>query len=342
MITTTPPEQSLTWGWGLLGVLTLACQTLLILGLAPLFTGWIERLAGRLTGEHRPWPMGRWHEIRHQFRRPALLEPADRAGGLVTRAAFLLAVLGAVMVPVYSLSPIGFPAPGLLLVCAMLVLASLLLWVPLVLQPRPVVVPAYMAIVADVFLLPALVPVLVMVGGQDLSEFLAHIRGFSPLQQGAPFVLMGVALFGVAAWRGQQAGQALPCSLSGPDRGLWFWARDCVQLCWVTLAGDVAWPGALALPGDIGVESWLTACLLAVAAWGLKLVVAAFLLAATHLMVLPLPRRGRVRLAAIFLLGLLAWQVAYPVLAPIPLAAGKTAQASTQFPPDSTEDGGGQ
>ncbi|MFT8664795.1 hypothetical protein [Acetobacter orientalis] len=339
MINTVAPTQGLTWGWGLLGVLTLACQTTLLLAVAPLLSGWIDRLAGRLTGEHRPWPMARWHEIRHQFRRPPLLEPADRAGGFVTRAAFLLAALGAVMVPVFSLCPAGFPAPGLLLVCGMLVLASLLLWVPLVLQPRTVVVPAYMAIVADVFLLPALVPVLVMVGGQDFSEFLVHIRTFSPLQQGAPFVLMGVALFGVAAWRGQQAGQALPCPLSGPDRGLWLWARDCIQLCWVTLAGDVAWPGALALPGDVGVESWLTACLLAIAAWGLKLGVAALLLATTQLVVLPLPRRGRVRLAAVFLLGLLAWQVAYPVLAPIPPTQDKTAQAESQPALYGAEDG---
>lgn len=330
MNTTIPPEPVLTWGWSLLTVLALACQTVLMLAVGPFFAGLVERLAGRFTGEHSAWPMGRWHEIRHQFRRPPLHEPADRAGGVVTRAAFFLAVLAAGMVPVFSLSPAGFPAPGLLLVCAMLVLASLLLWVPLVLQPRPVVVPAYMAIVADVFLLPALVPVLVMVGGQDLSTFLVHIRFFSPLEQGAPFVLMGVALFGVAAWRGQQAGQALPCPLSGPDRGLWLWARACVQLCWLTLAGDVAWPGSLALPAEGGVESWLSACLLGLAAWGLKLAVAALLLAATHLMVLPLPRRGRVRLAAVFLLGLLAWQVAYPVLAPIPPTQDKAAKTEAQ------------
>ncbi|MFS8370523.1 hypothetical protein [Acetobacter indonesiensis] len=327
VITPTP----LTWGWISLSILMLAFQTALMLATAPFFSGWVDRLGGRLTGQNRYRASGRWQEIRHQFVRPGYFVAGDRLSSLGCRSGFVLSVLAAGMVPVFALLPAGFPAPGLLLVCAVLVGASLLLCLPLLVQRRHMVQNAYMALMAESLLLPALVPVLVMVGGQDLSAFLAHVRGLSPLGSGAPFVLMGVALFAAAAWRGRQAGETLVCPLSGADRGLWLLATDIVLLCWVTLAGDVAWAGCLALPSDGTVETWLIECLQGGSAWLLKLMVAASLLAVTQLMVLPLPRRARVRLASVFLLGLLAWQAAYPSLAP-GAVQDKTASIQVQDP----------
>ncbi|KXV55938.1 hypothetical protein AD947_12765 [Acetobacter tropicalis] len=330
-MTPTPSPLTLSWGWMFLSALSLVVQTGLMLFAAPFFRGWVERLAGRLAGQTRYLASGRWQEIRHQFVRPGFHEPGDNLSGLAARAAFVLAVLGAGLVPVYALVPSGFPAPGLLLVCGVLVGASLLLSLPRVVLRGQAALGGYMAFMADALLLPSLVPVLVMVGGQDLSAFLAHVRGLSPLGAGAPFVLMGVALFGAAAWRGTSVGAAQACPLSGADRGVWLLAEDIVQLCWVTLAGDVAWAGCLALPTDGGVEPWLMACLQGGGAWLLKLVIAALLLAGMQLMVLPPARRARVRLACVFLLGLLAWQAAYPGLA-TPTAQDKTAAIQVQDP----------
>ncbi|MCP1196156.1 hypothetical protein NKW84_09830 [Acetobacter senegalensis] len=322
---------TLSWGWMFLSALTVGVQIGLMVLVAPLFSGWVDRLAGRLAGQTRYLASGRWQEIRHQFVRPSFREPGDDLSSLSTRAAFTLAVLAAGMVPVYALLPSGLPAPGLLLVCAVLVGASLLLCVPRVVLRGQAALSGYMAFMADSLLLPALVPVLVMVGGQDLSAFLAHVQGLSPLGAGAPFVLMGVAVFGAAAWRGALGDAAQTCPLSGADRGLWLLAEDLVQLCWVTLAGDVAWSGCLALPTDAGVEPWFMACLQGGGAWLLKLVIAALVLAAMQLMVLPPPRRARVRLACVFLLGLVAWQAAYPGLA-TPATQDKTAAIQVQDP----------
>lgn len=315
----------LTWGWLFACLLALALQTVVIILVAPWFSGWVNRLTGRLTGERRFPAGGRWQDIRHQFRRQGLRLRGDGLSGLACRGALILAVFAACMTPVFTLVPAGFPAPGFFLLCAALVGASLLLGLPLVVQGGGTLAGST-ALLADALLLPALVPVLVMAGGQDFSAFLAHLHQLSPAGDGAPFVLMGVALFLVTLWKGQQAGEDVPSELSGADRALWMLATDCVQLVWITLAGDVAWAGSLALPGDSGVEPWLAQCLAGGAFWMARLGVAAFLLAGTHLMVLTFQRRARVRLAAVFLLGLLAWQVAYPGQSG-PQAQNRTASA---------------
>ncbi|MCX2559973.1 hypothetical protein OQ252_00965 [Acetobacter farinalis] len=315
----------LTWGWSFASLLALALQTVLLVLAAPWFSGWVNRLAGRLTGERRFHAGGRWLEIRHQFRRSGLRQKGDGLSALACRGALILAVFAACMTPVFTLVPSGFPAPGFFLLCAALVGASLLLCLPLVVQAGAAALAGYAALLAEGLLLPALVPVLMMAGGQDFSAFLARLRPLSPAGDGAPFVLMGVALFLVAAWKGRQAGEELSCQLSGADRALWMLATDCVQLVWITLAGDIAWAGSLAMPGESGMEPWLAQCLAGAGFWLAKLAVAAFLLAATQLMVLAFPRRARVRLAAVFLLGLLAWQVAYPQ------QAGPAAQDKTAF-----------
>lgn len=320
------PTHDLIWGWLFACLLALVLQTLLIVLVAPWFSGWVNRLTGRLTGERRFPAGGRWQDIHHQFRRQGLRLRGDGLSGLACRGALGLAVFAACMTPVFTLVPAGFPAPGFFLLCAALVGASLLLGLPLVVQGRTATLAGYAAVLADALLLPALVPVLVMAGGVDFSAFLAHLRQLSPAGDGAPFVLMGVALFLVTVWKGRLAGEDVPCELSGADRALWMLATDCVQLVWVTLAGDVAWAGSLALPGDGGAEPWLAQCLAGGALWVAKLGVAALLLAGTNLMVLTFQRRARMRLAAVFLLGLLAWQVAYPAQSGPP-AQNRTASA---------------
>lgn len=322
----------LTWGWFFASLLVLVLQTVLIVLAAPWFGGWVNRLTGRLTGERRFPAGGRWQDIHHQFRRQGQRLRGDQLSALACRGAFILAVFAASMAPVFTLLPPGFPAPDFFLPCAALVVASLLLGLPVVVQGGMATLAGYTVLLADAFLLPALVPVLVMAGGQDFSAFLAYLRQFSPAGEGAPFVLMGVALFLVTAWKGQQAGESLPCQLSGADRALWMLATECVQLVWVTLAGDIAWSGSLALPGEGGAEPWLAQCLAGGAFWVAKLGVAALLLAGAHLMVLTVQRRARIRLAAVFLLGLLAWQVAYSSQ---PDAQAQNRTASTQDGQDS-------
>ncbi|MFT9016692.1 MAG: hypothetical protein ABF990_13275 [Acetobacter sp.] len=309
----------LTAGWIVVWLLALAMQAGLMVAVAPWFSGLCERLAGRVSGRQRFHAGAGWQEIRHQFRRPALRGPGDGLNGVFCFLALVMAVLACGLVPVFALTPPGFPAPGLLLVCWVLVMAMVLLDLPLAVQGRLGAYPGRAALLGNALLLPVLCPVMLLAGTQDLSTFLAGLAVLSPLRDGAPYVLAGVALFVVAALsaRGTDRDAAV-APLSGQDRGMWLLAADCVQLCWVSLAGDMAWSASLAIAPGQGGGAWVAQCAQGGGIWLCKLAVAALLLALGRLVVLPAMRRIRVRLGVVFLLGALAWQVTW-ALAPQPV-----------------------
>lgn len=303
---------SLTWGGCLVYLLLIALQTLLMVFVAPWLNGLVGRLSGRVFGVSSFPVMGRWQDIGHQFRRPRLQQGADWLSGAACTGALVLAVLGCALVPAFTLAVPGFPAPGLLLICSVLVVALVLLDVPRVLRGGLGAVQGARSLLGALLLLPALVPVVLLAGVRDFSDFLATVHGLSPVTDGAPFVLAGVALFLVPAlaWPDQQGQLA---SLAGPERAMWLWAADCVQVAWVVLALDMAWPGGLALPDASGMEAWLIQCMVDFALWGGKLLLAATMLALVRLVVLPPLRLARIRLVSIFLLGVLALQVTWSV-----------------------------
>lgn len=303
---------SISWGWVLLFLPLLGLQTLAMVFAAPWLSGLVGRVAGRLSGVSAFPVMGRWQDIGHQFRRPRLQQEGAQLASIACAAALVLAVLGCALVPAFTLAVPGFPAPGLLLICCVLVMALVCLNIPCVLGGGLGAVQGARGMLGAFLLLPALVPVFLLCGARDFSDFLATVHGLSPLTDGAPFVLAGVALFLVPAlaWPVQDGQLAL---LAGPERAMWLWAADCVQITWVVLALDTAWPGSLALPDDAGMEQWLSQCMLGFGLWGAKLLLAAVLLALVRLVVLPPLRRARVRLVSIFLLGVLALQVTWSV-----------------------------
>ncbi|MGG6428811.1 hypothetical protein ACQ5TV_02390 [Acetobacter ghanensis] len=308
----------LTWSWILAYLPLIALQTLAMVFAAPWLSGLVGRVAGRLSGVSSFPVMGRWQDIWHQFRRPRLRSEGGALGGVACAGALVLAVLGCALVPAFTLAVPGFPAPGLLLICCVLVMALVFLHVPLVLNGGLGAEQGARGVLGILLLLPALVPVFLLAGARDFSDFLVVVHGLSPVTDGAPFVLAGVALFLVPAlaWPAQDSKVA---ALAGPERAMWLWAADCVQIAWVILALDMAWPGSLALPDDGGIEPWLTQCMAGFVFWGGKLLLAAVLLALVRLVVLPPLRLLRVQLVSIFLLGVLALQVTWSVH---PLQAG--------------------
>lgn len=303
---------SLAWGWLLSYLPLIVLQTLVMVFAAPWLTGLVGRVAGRLSGVSSFPVMGRWQDIGHQFRRPRLWRTSSQLNGAACAGALVLSVLGCGLVPAFTLVVPGFPAPGLLLTCCVLVVAQVCLNVPRVLAGGLGAVQGARGILGALLLLPALVPVFLLSGARDFSDFLVSLHTLSPVTDGAPFVLAGVALFLVPAlaWPAQDS---MVASLAGPERAMWLWAADCVQIAWVTLAMDTAWSGGLALPDDGGVEQWLTQCMAGFALWGGKLLLAAVLLALLRLVVLPPLRRARIRVVSIFLLGVLALQVTWSV-----------------------------
>ncbi|MBO1323786.1 hypothetical protein K2X14_01285 [Acetobacter sp. TBRC 12305] len=336
-------------GWIVAWLFALAVQAGLMVVLAPWFAGLCERLAGRVSGRQRFHAGAGWPEIHHQARRPVLRGPADALNGVFCFSALVLAVLACGLVPVFALTPPGFPAPGLLLVCCVLVVAMLLLDLPLAVQGGLGAYPGSAALLGNALLLPVLCPVMLLAGTQDLSTFLAGLAPLSPLRDGAPYVLAGVALFVVTALSAQGAErEAVAAPLAGPDRAMWLLAADCVQLCWVSLAADVAWSASLAgVPGQNGggaggqgVGPWLLQCAEGAGLWLGKLVVAAVILALGRLVVLPALRRIRIRLGVVFLLGALAWQVTW-ALAPQPVMQESEGAAPVPAASDRVPDGQG-
>ena len=251
---------SLPLGWAFLFLPLAMLQTLAMAFAAPWLTGLIGRVFGRLSGVSSFPVMGRWQDIGHQFRRPRLEGAEGALNAVACAAALVLAVLGCGLTPAFTLGVPGLPAPGLLLICCVLVLALVALNVPCVLGGGLGALQGARAMLGALLLLPALVPVFLLCGACDFSDFLATVHGLSPLTDGAPYVLAGVALFLVPAlaWPVQDHQLAL---LAGPERAMWLWAADCVQMAWAVLALDMAWPGVPALPDDGAIEPWRCQCL---------------------------------------------------------------------------------
>ena len=322
---------NLTWGWAVGSALLLFVQATLLVLVAPWFAGLTEWVAARLEGRTAFRISARWREIRHQGHRPCLRPPAGQASSMACRSALVLAVLSCALVPVFTVSAPGFVAPGLFLVCCVLVAGMVLLDLPQTLQGGVAAWWGCAHLLADGLVLPVLAPVALMAGTtRSLPVFLAGLRGASPLLDGAPYVLAGFAVFMVVAlapW-GDEAERRVAC-LSGPDRAIWMLATDCLNLCWVTLAGDLAWAGSLASPGSGDVQDWLSDCIAAAGLWAGKILAAAVLLGLSRLVVLTARRRVRVRLGVIFLFGLLAWQMTWAASSqPVVLDEGAAAPAA--------------
>ncbi|MBO1327083.1 hypothetical protein OQ496_02405 [Acetobacter suratthaniensis] len=331
----------LTWGWAIGCTLALLVQVTLLVLAAPFFAGLTEWVAARFEGRSVVAVSARWREIRHHGGRPCLRTPVGQAAGMACRAALVLGVLSCALVPVFSVSAPGFVAPGLFLVCCVLVAGMLLLDLPQTLQGGVAAWWGCAQLLADGLVLPVLAPVALLAGTtRSLPVFLAGVHGASPMLDGAPYVLAGFAVFMVvvlAPW-GAEA-ELRMAGLSGPDRAIWMLASDCLSLCWVTLAGDLAWAGSLASPALGDGQDWLSGCALGVVLWIGKVLAAAVLLGLSRLVVLTARRRARVRLGVIFLFGLLAWQMTWAA-APQPVVLDEGSAAPAVEQPQSRQDQG--
>ncbi|WP_051544137.1 hypothetical protein [Acetobacter okinawensis] len=114
-------------GWAFLFLPFAMLQTLAMVMAAPWLTGLVGRLSGRLSGVSSFPVMGRWQDIGHQFRRPRLGGDTGTLRAVACAGALVLAVLGCGLTPAFTLVVPGLPAPGLLLICCVLVLALVLL-----------------------------------------------------------------------------------------------------------------------------------------------------------------------------------------------------------------------
>ena len=308
------------WVWFIACSFALIVQCGCVLGMAPLLTGFIAWLSARLKGEPSFPITSRWRDIWHYCHRPSVHDAFQNLNRLFICCAFVLMVSGGVFIPVFTLTVKGFPVPNLLLICSVLIGAMLMLVLSLATQGYASAIKVSRRILGEGILLPALVPVFFLSRGHDLRTFLTKIYTLSPLTNGVAYVLAGLAVCVVGIFsidegadHGEYDGAVLP--LTGFEKGLWLLTFDCIRVYWLTLAVDIAWVTSLAVPmdvlGDVSVSQWLDQCVEGMGLWVCKLSVVSLGLVGIRFVATSSTRIMQIRGGSVFLLGVLAWQMAY-------------------------------
>lgn len=313
--TTTP-----LWVWFVGCIFAIMVQCGCIILTAPLWTGFINWLSAHLKGEPSFPIVSRWRDIWHQCYKPSLHDESQDLNRLLILCAFVLVAFVAMFIPVCTLTVKGFPAPNLLFICSMLVGATLVLVLPLATQGYFSATQASIRLLGEGLLLPALVPVFFLSGGDSIRSFLTKIYTLSPLTNGVAYVLAGVAVCVIGVLRYDEGSDLLEydntrLSLTGVDKGVWLLVSDCIKICWLTLAADIVWPTSLAVPMTMpeggGVSQWFGQCIESVGLWICKMGIASLLLVGARFTVVSSTRMMQIKIGTVFLLAILAWQMAY-------------------------------
>ena len=308
------------WVWFVGCTFALIMQCGWIILTAPLWTGLTNCLSASLKGEPSFPITSRWRDIWHQCYKPSLHDKSQDLNRLLIFCAFVLVLPAAIFIPVCTLTVNGFPVPNLLFICSLLVGATLMLILPLATQGYFSAVKASVRLLGEGLLLPALIPIFFLSGGRNLRSFFTQIYTLSPLTDGAAYVLAGGAICVVGVLNYDEGSDVsdydsncLP--LTGIDKGVWLLTSDCIKVCWLTLAVDIMWPTSLAMPmvvpGATLMSQWFGQCVESVGLWICKMGIAALLLAGVRLVVVSSTRMMQIKIGTVFLLGVLAWQMAY-------------------------------
>jgi formate hydrogenlyase subunit 4 len=298
----------------LLGCVLLAVHVVLMVAMAPIVRGIVTAGVARLGGERSAPVLMRWRWIRALARRRGL-----RATGTVEfmpALALAAALAGCALVPSFAL---GLPVAGLsdlLVVAALLGLVRLALLVPALAPGGARAGRAAAGSVALLAVMQAVFPL--VVAGVVLATGHGGIDGIlvrmhDPDMEGSrtPLILAAVALLlaGADVGPGDEAQAAdMLVELGGRDRAALELARDLALLAWITLAGDLAWPGGL-VPlegGDAPPLSVVLSLPGAMAAWLLRIGGVCVGIVAARVVVLAPGQGRRVRLLLAVLFGMLA------------------------------------
>ncbi|MBB2162158.1 hypothetical protein [Gluconacetobacter sacchari] len=301
------PSWSVIAAWMVGCVLSVAHMALMV-ACAPVARGLLVAGMARLGGAGRVPVLARWRLILSCARRHGV----RAAGGAEIVPALALAVALAACALVPSLA-LGLPGSGLadlLLVSGLLVLARLL---PLLGALEPGGARAGLAAAGDAAALAAMqavfplaVAAAVMATGHGgIDALLTRLRDPDPGGGRVSSMLLAVAILlaGPDLGPGDEARAAdRMVDLGGRGRAALELARDLALLAWITLAGDLAWPGGLAVPraGDLLPAAGSLPG--AVAAWLARTVAICAGIVAARVVVMGAARgvRGRLVLALLF------------------------------------------
>lgn len=239
---------------GIVGCVLLAVHLVLMVACAPLARGLLAAGMAWAGGAERVPVLTRWRLIRSCARRHGV-----RAAGVAEIApamALATALAACALVPSFVLGLPGGGLSDLLTVSGLLVLARLL---PLLAALAPGGARAGLASAGGVGALAAMqavfplaVAAAVMATGHGgIDALLGRLRDPDPGGGRVSAMLLAVALLlaGPDIGPGDEARAAdMMVDLGGRGRAAMELARDLGLIAWVTLAGDLAWPGGLAMP----------------------------------------------------------------------------------------------
>ncbi|AQS84193.1 MAG: hypothetical protein ABF876_04650 [Acetobacter aceti] len=300
----------------ILSVLLTVLQLALVVLVAPLLSGFRSFISARMTGVPASPVLRRWFVIGREWRAAPPLKQSDApplVEGTITEIAAPLslaaAVCAALLVPAFTQGLLTHSWSDLLLVGLLLVLARFIALLPGLAQPAERATFAFGRAAALALVLPCLfllVALLFSAGATTgLAAVLTGLVHANPFVEGAPFVLAGAAILAAVdpVEKSDIAGQ-------GSDGALLMMSRDITALTWLTLAGDLMWPGSLAavassptVPGGCG------ALLLGVLCWLLRSFLLSVILATGRAFALGDLAGVRLRAASALLLAVLALQL---------------------------------
>ncbi|MBB2200281.1 hypothetical protein [Gluconacetobacter tumulisoli] len=297
-----------------LGLPLLGLHLALTIAMAPVVRGLVDGCVVGLGGRGVPPVLMRWRWILALARRRGVRVAGTAATGLAAGATLAAALAACCLVPSFAFGLPGAGLSDLLLVTGLLGLARLGLVVtalgPGVARAGRAAVSAAMGLAMMQAVMPVVIAVVGLATGvTGIDGLLARMHDADVAGLQTPLVLAAMALLVAGldeAWGGADAQAAdMLANVTGPDRAALELARDLAVLAWMTLAGDMIWPGGLAMA--TGAMPPAPAALLAgVGAWLLRTAVLCAGLVAARLVILSLDRGLRTRLGLAMLFGVLA------------------------------------
>lgn len=293
---------------GLGGGLLLAGHLVLMVAFAPVVRGVLAAGMARLGRAGRVPVLARWRLILACARQHGV----RAAGGaeIAPAATLAVALVACMLVPSFALGLPGSGLSDLLTVSGLLTLARLL---PLLAALEPGGARAGLAAVGDVAVLAAIQAVFTLAvaaavmatghGGLDALLTRLHDPDLGGGRVSAMLLAVAMLLAGPDIGPGDDARAAdMMVDLGGRGRAAMELARDLVLIAWINLAGDLAWPGALAMAPDGGLLPAAASLPGAVGLWLLRLGVTCAGIVAARVVVMASVRgtRGRLMLALLF------------------------------------------
>jgi formate hydrogenlyase subunit 4 len=277
----------------LIGTAALLVQLALMLALAPVLVGVLRRIEARLTGRVGPPVAQPWRDLLRLARKqPVVAENASWLFRAAPAGAFAATLAAAALVPAFALGMVDAPLADMVVLVGLLAVARCFMALAGFDAGTAFGgIGATRAMTIGCFAEPAMLMVVftlgLLAGSTNLDTIVAVLRDGAGLR--ASFGLALVAIVAVAlsqVGRLPVGGPAsrLELALAEPATALEYsgwqlalieWTAALRLLLWLTLIGTIFAPVGLATPGS-GVLAWL----LALPAWGLKLVVLATALAA--------------------------------------------------------------